>query len=65
MGGTQQQISKVSANPQYHNGLCLHTFSVFGNLAAVDGFDYPNRLIAKIAPPIYNIKRLMIKLLNK
>lgn len=62
---TQHQISRIPANSQYNNGLCFHTFSVFGNLAAVDGFDYPNRFIAKIAPLIYDVKRLLIRLQNR
>lgn len=61
----QDKISCINSDSSKKYGLCLHTFSPFGSYAAVDGFDYPCRLIGRLAPKIYNFKFQVEKSLGK
>ncbi|MGM9870926.1 MAG: hypothetical protein ACI31E_03935 [Muribaculaceae bacterium] len=42
---TETEIGRIEANENERNGLRLHTFSPYGNLVAVDGFDFRNRTL--------------------
>lgn len=61
---TETEIGRIDADESKRNGLCLHTFSPFGNIIAVDGFDYKNRAIAKFAPMLYGLKNLINKVVR-
>ena len=61
----ETEYARFMANPKQKNGLCLHTFSVYEDLIAVDGFDYKYRWIGKANPTIYKIKNLINKIVHK
>lgn len=61
----ETEYARFMADPKRKNGLCLHTFSVYENLIAVDGFDYKYRWIGKINPVIYKIKNCINKIVRK
>lgn len=50
---TEIEIGRINVNPLKQNGLCFHTFSIYKDIAAVDGFDYKCRWLGKFAPFIY------------
>lgn len=60
----ETEILRLDCDESRHNGLCLHTFSPFGNLTAIDGFDYKNRTIANLGPALYKVKSLINKLIK-
>lgn len=62
---SEKEILRIDADPKMKYGLCLHTFSPYGNLVAVDGFDFKCRAIASVAPAIYKCKSLINKLIGR
>lgn len=66
MGGWKQTpLYAIMAQEHKQKGLCLHTFSPHGNLAAIDGFDFPVRAIGSVAPRIYSLKSKLLRLLKR
>lgn len=61
----ETEYARFMANPKQKNGLCLHTFSVYGNLIAVDGSDYLLRCFEKINPFIYRMKSIYNKIARR
>lgn len=61
----EREIWRINSDGSKHNGLCLHTFSPMGDIVAVDGFDYKNRALGRLAPKIYNMKNIIGKLIHR
>jgi len=61
----ETEYARFMANPAQKNGLCFHTFSVYDNLIAVDGFDHKHRWLGKINPFIYKIKNIINKIVYR
>lgn len=61
----QKEISRIEANPQHKNGLCFHTFSVFRDITAVDGFDFFNRTVGRLAPKVYGLKAKALNMIGR
>lgn len=64
-GCFSEEIShKISSNVRFNNGLCLHTFSRSGDIAVIDGLDYPIRFLGRLAPNLYGLKSSLMNLLK-
>lgn len=61
----EREIWRINSDASKCNGLCLHTFSPKGGIVAVDGFDYNNRTLGRLAPKIYNMKNIINKLIHR
>lgn len=55
----ETEYARFIANPKLKYGICFHTFNVYGDLIAVDGFDYKIRITGLINPTIVKIKSIL------
>lgn len=62
---TEKEIARINCDESRRNGLCFHTFSPKCGIVAVDGFDYKNRTIARLAPALYHIKDIINRMTRR